>query len=70
MENIIYKEQLNKLYSYFIKNEKKEEDVKEIININAEQQNKEDKDYIDLMGFKLKKINLFFANCFYTNCFH
>ena len=38
MENIIYKEQLNKLYSYFIKNEKKEEDVKEIININAEQQ--------------------------------
>ena len=58
MENIIYKEQLNKLYSYFIKNEKKEEDVKEIININVEQKNKEDKDYIDLMGFKLKKINL------------
>ena len=62
MENIIYKEQLIKLYSYFIKNEKKEENVKEIININVEQQNKEDKDYIDLMGFKLKKKSKFIDN--------
>ena len=51
-ENILNTKQLTKLYQYFIKNEKKEE---VIINKKKAKTNNED---IDIMGFKIKQINI------------
>ena len=51
LENIFYSEQLSKIYYYFIKKEENEE--KEIKKID-----KKKEEDIDIMGFKIKKINM------------